>query len=285
MLAVFLLLFILATSLSTTSLSTTSSLYEACREEKYMIEHCRGYEFIEGYIPSDDYHNDVNRFLNFIRVNSTYVCNDVMMLPLQNNRINLQYTSSSNTHHHHHYPHHFNTTHFLSMIRNKQLSIIGDSVGQQIFHAINAELYPYQSYEKSSDTNGTHSSYRNYSNTNIPILFNPPDYNAATKYYPDYNTTIFFCRDNTIQPYDYIDNAEFCSNTALYKSDIVLIASGAWDKPPLNFLDHHTYEEIMKIGLDTYEAKMMRIHDYILSGLDNERKLNDKIIHPLIIWR
>ena len=202
------------------------------------------------------------------------------MRDLPNNRINYQYMSPNINNSY------FNATYFLSLIRDKQFSIIGDSVGMQIFHAINHELYPYQSYEQSSDSNGTHVSYRNYSETNIPIMYNPPDYNAAVKYYPDYNATLFFCRDNTIQPWDYKDTAEFCTNRALYKSNIVLIATGAWDKPPLHLLEHYTYDEVLTIGEQGYETKMKQIHQYIRNGLENERKnKGENIPHPLIIWR
>ena len=282
-------------------ISLTKSLsHEECRKERYEIENCRGYEFINGYKPSDAYHNDVNRFLNFIARNryhqlililstmlilinnttSTYICNDGMR-ELPNNRINYQYRSPNSNNSY------FNATYFLSLIRDKQFSIVGDSVGMQIFHAINHELYPYQSFEESSDSNGTHVSYRNYSETNIPIMYNPPDYNAAVKYYPKFNATLFFCRDNTLQPLDYIDTAEFCTDKALFKSDIVLIATGAWDKPPLNLLEYHTYDEILTIGENFYETKMKQIHQYIKNGLENERKLKggQHKPYPLIIWR
>lgn len=179
----------------------------------------------------------------------------------------------------------FNASYFLSLIRNRQFSIIGDSVGMQIFHALNAELYPYQSYNESSDSNGTHVSYRNYSGTDTPIIWNPPDYNAAQRYYHDYNATLFFCRDNTIEPWDYVDTAQFCSDKALYRSDVVLIASGAWDKPPLQLLDHMTYDEILTVGLELYETKMRRINDYIKRGLLNERKIRVVQHPPLVIWR
>ena len=260
-------------------ISLASLSHELCRVERYEIENCRGYEFVNGYKPSDAYHNDVNRFLNFISTNSTYICNDGMR-ELPNNRINYQYISPNSNNSY------FNATYFLSLIRDKQFSIVGDSVGMQIFHAINHELYPYQSLEESSDSNGTHVSYRNYSESSIPIMYNPPDYNAAVKYYRQFNATLFFCRDNTLQPWDYTDTAEFCTNRALYKSDIVLIATGAWDKPPLNLLEDHTYDEILTIGEKYYETKMKEIHQYIKSGLENEKKhKGEHIPHPLIIWR
>ena len=50
-------------------LSLVSSSHEFCRLERYEIENARGYEFVNGYMPSDAYHNDVNRFLNFIARN------------------------------------------------------------------------------------------------------------------------------------------------------------------------------------------------------------------------
>lgn len=72
------------------------------------------------------------------------------------------------------------------MISHRTLSIIGDSIGLQIFHSLESELLTFMSNDptKTMNGNGTHTYFETYRRGDKvwPILFEPPEYTAAIRW-------------------------------------------------------------------------------------------------------
>ena len=143
----------------------------------------------------------------------------------------------------------FDPDYFLSLLRNQQVAILGDSLGRQLYHALDVELAAFETYGHNG--NGTHISYFYHCNmkhvSGKPLCGmlqpKPNKYFAAIRYYQAHNVTLLFCNDaklvtlnkasdpfitNTVD-----DPRKFCGERAI-TSDIIILAVGAWYKPDLS---------------------------------------------------
>jgi hypothetical protein len=156
----------------------------------------------------------------------------------------------------------FNGEYFLSLLRNKHVLLIGDSLAKQLFHALDVELDNFQDKSSLEYTNpniyggnGTHTFFSRYVyfQTNSkskkmkmklePLYDPPPDYKAALRVYPKYNASIFWCNDGTLYEFAINDQTQgqwqFCSHHLLkslssIRNTFLIIGIGAHYKPPDN---------------------------------------------------
>ena len=149
----------------------------------------------------------------------------------------------------------FTAKSFLALLTNRTMSIIGDSLGLQLFNEIEAELHRVVSNNtgKNYNGNGTIEYYEVFKNGN-PNLSKFPSYNAAMRWYEPYNASIFFCKDSTVEATRYTRNSEFCTNKAIRiaSGGVLVISSGAWYKPA----DWGNYSENLEKAIKTYTEKM-----------------------------
>lgn len=119
---------------------------------------------------------------------------------------------------------------FLNSIKHKTLSIFGDSVGLQLFHALDVDLRRYQSYAHNG--NGTHTSNLYMCSKRLKKCgyVEPLNnrFHAAIRYYQNFNATIIFCNDPGLSS---IESAagiyyEFCGKRALMGDYLVIANSG-----------------------------------------------------------
>eukprot|EP01036_Dinobryon_divergens_P029922 gene29922-39093_t len=143
----------------------------------------------------------------------------------------------------------FDPEYFLSLLRNQQVAILGDSLGRQLYHALDVDLAAYETYGHNG--NGTHISYFYHCNmkhvSGKPLCGmlqpKPNKYFAAIRYYQAHNVTLLFCNDAKLVtlnkasdpfiPNTVDDPRKFCGERAI-TSDIIILAVGAWYKPDLS---------------------------------------------------
>ena len=185
----------------------------------------------------------------------------------------------------------FDPEYFLSLLRNQQVAILGDSLGRQLYHALDVELAEFQTYGHNG--NGTHVAYFYHCNmkhvSGKPLCGmlqpKPNKYFAAIRYYQTYNVTLLFCNDaklvtlNKAEPFrinTVDDPRKFCGERAI-ASDIIVLAVGAWYKPDLS-------QGIRSMEMYRNELQYMAhiLRNDILSA---RRKLAVRNPRAKIIWR
>lgn len=168
------------------------------------------------------------------------------------------------------------------------MAVLGDSLGRQLYHALDADLATYETYGHNG--NGTHTSYFYHCNLNkkpkplCGILEPKPNkYYAAIRYYQKYNFTLLFCNDAKLitltshQPFnnEVNDPRKFCGERAI-TSDVVVMAVGAWYKPALfNVFNMEDYKALLQ-----RMAKRFR-HD-LVAARENIAVRNPR---AKILWR
>jgi hypothetical protein len=128
----------------------------------------------------------------------------------------------------------FDATFFLEMLRDKTLAILGDSLGRQIFHALDHDLMHHETLAIRGNGTQTTITYLCKKKLNWCGFVEPlrnREY-AAIRYYKQFNATVYFCNDPFLRSprFKYGGNFEFCGGRAI-ASDIILLASGPWYKP------------------------------------------------------
>eukprot|EP01041_Mallomonas_annulata_P002552 gene2552-4985_t len=118
----------------------------------------------------------------------------------------------------------FNHHEFFSLISNKTLSFVGDSLILQQFNDLDATFRSLTSMDKTRSYNGNGTHYC----PTPGCKFIPPKHYSAIRWYPEYNATIQYCRDNFVDtirlpPKDF----KFCLKKAL-DSDYLVIGTGIW---------------------------------------------------------
>jgi len=159
-------------------------------------------------------------------------------------------------------PTYFDGAYFLSLLQNKHVLLIGDSLAKQLFHALDVELDNFQDKSSLEYTNpniyggnGTHTYFSRYVFFQTdskskkmkmklePLYDPPPDYKAAWRLYTKYNASIFWCNDGTLYEFAINDKTQgqwqFCSHRLLkslqsIRNTILIIGIGAHYKPPDN---------------------------------------------------
>lgn len=120
----------------------------------------------------------------------------------------------------------FSSTHFLSLLRNKTLGLIGDSTGLQMFQAL---MNAVRCLETNPDSaNGVATQYRLA--TGRKAKTNGNHLLASVRKYDSYGSQIIWCSDSQFTSLIDKPSFEFCGRQAVM-SDIVVIAAGAWFKP------------------------------------------------------
>lgn len=182
----------------------------------------------------------------------------------------------------------FDSNFFLSLLRNKQVAIMGDSLGRQLYHALDTDLAEFQSYGHNG--NGTHTSYFYHCNPHkkpkplCGILEPKPNkYYAAIRKYDAFNTTLLFCNDAKLvtlisdEPFTNAVNDPrcFCGERAIH-SDVVIMAVGAWYKPIT--INMHSIEQ--------YRAVLQRMAIKFRHDITTARNhIAQRSPQSLIIWR
>jgi hypothetical protein len=117
----------------------------------------------------------------------------------------------------------FNVTSFLTTMAGRTLSVIGDSLGLQLFQAIDIDLYPHLNSNISFDGNGTHDGYEIH-NGKLVGQYGKHSTAATRRYtaagHP--NATLRFCRYPQFVSSERLfqgDLADFCLRKALLNDD------------------------------------------------------------------
>jgi hypothetical protein len=110
--------------------------------------------------------------------------------------------------------HNFDVDYFLSLLRNKQLLVLGDSVALQMFHALDCALGTRSDQNRSVDFGSESGAH----------------YEAAVRYYPQYNATIRWCKSQMLLQLNllFVPKSR-CAESS--KSDFIVVGIGAWFKP------------------------------------------------------
>jgi hypothetical protein len=186
---------------------------------------------------------------------------------------------------------------FLNLLRNRTLTIVGDSLGMQLWQGLLVDLDPHLTMNHSETYygNGSHLFYEYFSGR--PQQVDPPAFLAGSRFYGITNTTVKWCRAGVFGIYGMMHEplAHFCLKDALFDTagkvkrgrewrqqsklhgptDYLLIAAGAWYKP-------------MSIPKFTYTKELaMRLRSQYIDDICRLRRLID-MYRPKgtrIIWR
>jgi hypothetical protein len=93
---------------------------------------------------------------------------------------------------------------------------------------------------------------------------------AARRYYPNYNASIFYCKDPVGQPQRYPANTEFCTLPAMERAagGVLVIAVGAWYKPVAKGDD---YLKKITAAAKLLEQDMFQLRQFIRSHAKSQR--------------
>ena len=169
----------------------------------------------------------------------------------------------------------FDAHKFLSLLSNKRLAVIGDSVGLQLFQAIENALVCEETFRFDGNNNVTRVRY--HGRWTYPARLH---HLAAIRDYHKYNARILFCIDNFLDVQRYIHSNPhhegmygFCGNDTVM-SDYIIIAIGAHYKPLYYNKTANYYEDLEN------SAHLLYTHGY-------EFRTHVAQYHPdaVIIWR
>jgi hypothetical protein len=214
------------------------------------------YEIMEGQVSSCGFNTSE---LLEVKKQSTYECiyNDPELLSHS-----LRHRSDSTT---------FDHKRFLSAIRGKTFTIIGDSVGLQMYYGLTGELFCEQSSRVAG--NGKTVFFLN-EYTGYKIKPYGTHILAETRKYSRYNAAISWCVDQTLDGMTQQAHFQFCIASAM-KSDILFIAIGAHFKPLFRKQNTSDYYESL-----SNMTKLMKTHSLAFRKL--LLKVNPKC---KVIWR
>lgn len=262
--------------------------YETSIELAENIENKEKYERlklneVQGFYFKSEYHDAVEgrslqQAVDTIERMSTFPCSD------QNGHSS---TAKLIQYHQYFSPEHeyFQSKLFLQSLTNRTLGLIGDSLGMQTFHALDADLEPYLDKTVSRNGNGTHEFYDYFNG--IPHVEEYPRLLAAYRYYRDYNVTILWCRDNFGDIGQYHRRLDdFCALKTIM-ADVVVVLIGPHYKmsqPKLvkNITEHYelTLSKASKLEAAMYSLRktMNRLYMQTKSYLNENRKQQ-------VIWK
>jgi hypothetical protein len=172
----------------------------------------------------------------------------------------------------------FDKDRFLSMLQNKTLGIIGDSVALQNFLALEEELLCEETWKHDGNGKETSMVLMTSSGKNWKSKSHFPHYIAAKRKYDKYQATIIWCVDQMLSTATNKIWFEFCGKQVIM-SDVIVIGIGAFYKPLyLNKSDTQT--------LDIYRESMKNASDFLLNSIYPFREMIKKL-NPTatVIWR
>lgn len=186
----------------------------------------------------------------------------------------------------------FDARAFLSLLRDRALTVLGDSLAQQLFHAIEIDLAALENTSRSVHLTGRQ----------FGLRFNPVSLLASVRHYTAFNATLKYCKDDLLQEYHksplpivlsrsiskgdvsaHKQQYLYCGKRALSgsdpiprqssrseanlgsrdrKRDILVVAVGAWFKPYFQFAHRNlSYSENLSYYKEALRKKVraMRI--------------------------
>jgi hypothetical protein len=181
---------------------------------------------------------------------------------------------------------HFNAASFLAMMAGKSLSVIGDSIGLQLFQAIDVDLNTYVDSDVSFDGNGTQGTFQLHNGKPLPQYERHAI--AATRRYthPVNSTTVIrFCRYSQFETSAglfQIDVADFCLRKTLLNEDHLQPQfSKTSSKIPIVAEGHYTHYIVIGLGAwykpttysgdGPYDLKLVRNTQFLMKDLTELR--------------
>lgn len=154
----------------------------------------------------------------------------------------------------------FNPHQFLSMIRNKNLGMFGDSIAKQMFNGVQNSLTPYIT------------EYRNLSNHVVTDLVHE---HVVALYFKDYNVTIYYCDD----PYVFFDKRDDCTGK-FFNNDTDFVVFGVAAHYSPKFINEHrgpsvSYNESYVLSQEILKKGIARARTHISQVLPSAK----------VIWR
>lgn len=179
----------------------------------------------------------------------------------------------------------FNSTQLLHLLHNKTLLIIGDSLAEQLFLALDVELQPWfdMSTNATSNGNGTHVSYDFVDAAHtIPLLpiSSIRPFAAVRSFKPPFDTVhVQFCKDATLTPWIGRTVDSFCVRPMLANATVIVLAFGAHYKAPDNLATLKEYYEQQHKQNVLLENNALRLRQYIHDHRSDRGQRYD------VIWR
>ena len=158
---------------------------------------------------------------------------------------------------------------FLNLLRNKILSITGDSLGLQFYQGLIISL----SHEEHESIEGNTTSITEDGTDNG---YYRVDSHAQVTVWNAYNATIWWCRNDMMLLYG-INHYNFCGKQ-LIQSNFLILAFGAWFKPGFQINYENDTSRTFLESLEQYENLLPLIRQYYI-----ERNPNLKLfwrLHP-----
>ena len=203
---------------------------------------------------------DIERVKANLLKNSTYPCikgSDFLMYYMQN--------QDGKT---------FDAKHFLSLLRNKRLAVIGDSLALQNFQALEQELLCEETSRRNGNGTVDHVTLLTPEGKPWKSRSYFPHIIAGVRYYGTYDTTISWCVDQRLSSTTSKVFFDFCGKNAIM-SDVILIGIGAHYKP---LYINHTETD--------YYGSMYRSSDYLVNCIYPFRELVKKLNpNAIVMWR
>ena len=242
-----------------------------CRLQKTLLEETFGYGVVDGFRDSDGKPEEsaavVATFLRELEEQSTYGCGVSRIL----NETTLVAKTTGES---------FNASAFYELLHGRTLVVIGDSLGEQLYHALIFELRHLVIKEKTHNGNGTMLTYS--FTTGVPDVMPYPKLNAAVREYRSSGgvgatpTRVLWCKDPMPSPWHGRDVDFYCTRPMLQQADLVLLAIGAHFKPPDNLQGLPAYYT----WLDTKSAP-----EFLQQAEELRAWLHTHNPHARVIWR
>ncbi len=221
------------------------------------------YEIVPGYVPTELggslYPNTTAAVQATNDAQIKYYCNDTTTSFYFNNHIRNKITGRT-----------LNSKHLLTLLKNKSLVLFGDSTARQLLVDLQVEFLPYHTkvidydwkmnvYEDAAITRSEHAG----------MFF------GMSRYYRDFNATIFYCQNSRMGGVDSRESMFACNNL-LRTGDYIVIAAGAWFRPHDGTdTDGPNYDEALLRRSKIYQEKIMSVRKLLAA-------INPKV---KVIWR
>lgn len=254
--------------------NSTESILSFCKSMKSKLDEFSGYQLQYKYIDSTYANRSTDELQDLITSISTYE-DDRYTKRLLENFCYVRSDGSS-----------FNSTSFLSTLRNKRLSIIGDSLAVQLMNAIDVELRSFVSREKSLSRDNIEDDVHH--DRQMVNSLKSRCLGACFRFYPDYNVSILFHENFKGLVYDEVIVGDPEENECIEKFcnralavDIVIVSVGAHYKTGEGHNTVEEYFEAIKRNENELDVNMRNLRKKI----ESFHKSNNRFEEPLIIWR
>ena len=160
----------------------------------------------------------------------------------------------------------FRARKFLSLVRNKRIGFLGDSLGLQLFEGVVNQLFQYAS----KFWNGTHFTPKHDKTTNLI-------------YYQEFNVTMYFCIDSYLV-FNRSSQGESCALQYYGSStDYLVIGFGTWYKPKYFDFEPIAYHRDSDYSYNrSYTESQVLLTNAIQSA---RRYINATNSKTKVIWR